>query len=433
MGVTLLYTDDRFVFAGKSYPGVPLLLDSNNHFVQTVCDYLRNLVLFEHEEISTVKTYAEYLQLFWAFLCKEKISYDQVNDVHLLSWINQQRKRGNMSYVIAARCDAVFGLYYWMEKHARIQRAIRIPGFNDQTPFEPLISSRAARPTRFRRSRHGIVMAVRPKRNDSGGIQPTPSADDITKLYAVSDNDQNLDLTERNHLLIDWIYQTGVRRKEFGNLTVDQIPEWSVIDGLRAKGHAYELRLTMTKGGSPRHIAVLPQLLEHTREWIEGPRADIVKRFKKAKPTYREPREVFISSKTGLALNLTSISNLFKSFFSAAGVRGTGHRIRASFLTNLLHAEVEAALANLTSNGGTARDIDWELIIRKVAERAGHRHVESLRSYVTLLKKRYNRLSGQDDLVTIEMLLNIRSQELARLDSRIAQREYELQQYGSER
>lgn len=433
MGVTLLYTDDRFVFAGRSYPGVPLLLDSNNHFVQTVCDYLRNLVLFEHVEISTVKTYAEYLQLFWTFLCKKKISYDQVTDVDLLSWINQQRTRGNMWYVIAARCDAVFGLYYWMEKNGRICRAIRIPGFNDQTPFEPLISSRTAHPSRLRRSRHGIVMAVRLKPKDSGGIQPTPSAEDLTKLYTASDNDQNLDLTERNHLLIGWTSQAGVRRKELGRLTVDQIPKWDAIDALRAKGYAYELRLTITKGGTPRHIAVLPQLLEHTREWIEGPRADIVERFKKAKPTYREPREVFISSKTGLALNLTSISNLFKSFFNAASVKGTGHRIRASFLTNLLHAEVEAALANLTSNGGAARDIDWELIIRKVAERAGHKHVESLRSYVNLLKKRYNRLSGQDDLVTIEMLLNIRNQELALLESRIARKKIELQRYSTER
>jgi integrase len=420
MPCTLEYTDHRFFYAGKSYPDIPLLVDSAHHFVGPVCDYLRHIIIYERLEASSAKTYAQEIQLFWNFLESRKVRYLEVTDDILLEWMNEQEKRGNRQYVTAARCDAIFDLYCWLEINGYIENAVRIPGHNDKSTFTPMLSSRRSASSRFRQSRYGIISAIRPRGKDADSLQPTPTAEDLTQIYVASDNPKNLELTERNHLLIDWYGQTGVRRIEAQNLSINQIPDWSIIDSLRDRGHAFELRLVKTKGSKPRHIGVLPHLIERTREWIEGPRAEIVGRFKRKDPGYKEPSEVFISNKTGKALALTVITNLFTSFFAKANVEGHGHRIRAYYLNNLLQAEVEAALSNIISSGSTAVNIDWELILRKVAERAGHKNVESLRKYVTILKKKHNRLSLHDDHVTLDQVLRAKRHELEVLEHRIA-------------
>jgi site-specific recombinase XerD len=402
------------------------LVDSTFHFVAPVCDYLRNLVLHEQLKTSSAKTYAEYIQQFWNFLEKDDIAFSEVTDTELLTWLNQQKNRGNKDYVVAARCDAIFDMYCWLQIKGYVEDMVRIPNHNDDVVFEPMLSSKTARPSRFRPSRYGVVSAIRPNGSDADSIQPTPNSDELSKLYIVADNPDNFDLTERNQLLIDWYGQTGVRRLEVQNLTVDQIPDWSTIDKLRAYGHAYEMRITETKGDKPRHIGVLPHLLERTREWIEGGRANIVNRFKRKDSAYLEPKEIFISNKTGEAISLKAITNLFTSFFRKANVDGHGHRIRAYYLNNLLQAEVDAAMATLTSNGGTSASIDWELIIRKVAERAGHQNLDTLRKYVTILKKKYHRISGRDDLVTVDQLLKTKKQQLDLIDHQISQKKAEL-------
>lgn len=420
MPCSLEYTDHGFVYAGKSYPDIPLLVDSNYHFVAPVCDYLRNIIIYDRLETSSAKTYAQEIQLFWNFLESRALHYSEVTDDILLTWMNEQEQRGNKEHVSGARCDAIFYLYCWLEINGYIENSVRIPGHNDKSFFKPMLSSRKAAFSRFRPSRYGVISAIRPKGKDAGSLQSTPTAEDLTQLYVASDNPKNLHLTERNHLLIDWYGQTGGRRLEAQNLSIDQIPEWSVIDSLRECGHAFELRLVRTKGRKPRHIGVLPHLLERTREWIEGPRAEIIRRFKRKYPGYEEPNEVFISNKTGRALTLTPISNLFRSIFTKAKVEGHGHRIRAYYLNNLLQAELDAAIAILKSNGGTAANIDWELLLRKVAERAGHQNIESLRSYVTILKKKHNRLSLHDDHVTLDQVLRAKRHELEVLEHRIA-------------
>lgn len=422
----LQYTDTRFFYAGASYPEVPLLVDSNFRFVTPVCDYLRNLVLHEQLKNSSVKTYAQYIQLFWNYLEEFNLDYTQVSDKELLIWLNQQRKRGNKEYVIAARCDVVFDLYCWLEVNQYVQDMVRIPGHNEGTMFHPMLSSRRARPSRFRPSRYGVTSGIRPRALDGDSVQPTPTSDDLTKLYVVAENSRQPDLIDRNQLLIDWYGLTGVRRVEAQHLTVDQIPQWSLIDELREAGHAYELRIVKTKGGKPRHIGVLPHLLERTREWIEGPRAQIVARFKMNGAAYDEPNEIFLSWKTGRAMRSTAITNLFTSFFKKANIEGHGHRIRAYYLTNLLHAEVEAAMAMLISTGRSSASVDWELIIRKVAERAGHQNLESIRKYVTVLKKKYNRISGQDHFVTLDQMLKTKKRDLELLEHRIAKKKAEL-------
>lgn len=423
MSYTLTFTSSQFVYAGESYSEIPIIVNSKtNIFVDYAFGYFRSLVISDKLEVTSVKTYASAISLFFNFLGRK--DFLEIVDKDLIAWDNHQKANGVSDLTRCSRCDAVFDLYVWAELNGVVKHAVRIPGVNDTEDFVPRLTAKTLKSTgklRRRTSRYGIVSAVRPK-VPTPDLQPTPDAADLTKLFIAADNEGNPNLTERNHLLIQWYSQVGVRRKEWGHLIVKQIPSWKVIDELFSKSLVYELRLTKTKGGNGRYVGVIPDLLEKTREYIEGPRKEIVHRFKKLKGTaYSEPDEIFLSSKTGLPLKFTPISNLLTSLFKQAGVEGHGHRLRATYLTRLFDAEIAAEELRLATHPESKAQIDWELVLRKVADRAGHKDIESLRPYLTAAKKRYTRDPGLVDPVTVQQQVDFKQQQLALLENRIAE------------
>jgi site-specific recombinase XerD len=428
MSIHLEFTDARFVFGGKSYPNIPLLVDSRRRFAEPLCEYLQHLVIFDHLRTSSAKTYAEYLLSFWRYLESNRLILQEICDYDLLKWLNLLEASGISVQTRAARCDAIFDFYVWMELNGYVNHSIRVPGWNDKEKFSPRLTSVSVKniPKLRRSSKNGIISAIRP-RAPVGGYQPTPTSDEVSRLYIAADKQENPNLTERNHLLIDWYVQVGLRRKEWSFLTKNQIPNWEAIYSLQQHGHAYELRLTKTKGDRIRDVAVMPELLEKTREYIEGPRATIVARFSHTrKGIYHEPEEVFLSHKTGKPLTLTAISNLLTHWFNEANVDGHGHRLRATYLTNLLDAEIEEQISRIAADPGIKIQIDYELILIKVAERAGHVNIDSLRPYLTLVKKQRIREPKTADLVTLQQQIEAKRQELAILEHRIRQHKEEL-------
>ncbi len=424
----LVYTDERFVFAKRSYPGVPLLVNEDGQFVDPVCDYLRWQVVYGRIRTSSARTYAEHILHFWNHLASRRLPFDEVNDAALLQWLNAQTEATDSTR--GARCDAVFDLYVWLESEGYVRQMVRIPGFNDHEPFRPQLSSRPAKTGPFRRnsSKLGIVSALRP-RQLAAPVLPTPDTDEIGRLHAALDTAANSDVAARNHLLLDWYFQVGVRRMEWRALTLGQIPSWDSIDAAATRMHAVEVLLTATKGGRPRHVGALPELLERTREYIEGPRKQIVDRFRaKYGTAYKEPEEVFLSNKTGGPLESKAISNLLNQLFVLAQVDGHGHRLRATYLTRLFEAELMIEQARVASDPEAKLQIDFELVLRRVAERAGHRHIDSLRPYLTLARKRLARQAGTEQLLTIQQLLDAKSAELARTEALLSKRRAE---YGS--
>lgn len=418
MQLHLEYTDDRFVFAGKSYPNVPLLVDSNHNFVEPVCQYLRHLVIQDHLKPSSVKTYAEYILNFWRYIDKENVNFNSVTDYHFHKWLNQLEEKVVSAKTRAARCDAVFNLYVWMEMYGHVSRVIRIPSFNDNEKFTPQLTSVYSK---GRGQKLSLVSAVRP-RSIRGEVQHTPNFEEVSTIYTVVDKQINLDIKDRNFLLLDWYVQVGLRRSEWALLTIDQIPSWNEIHKIQNMGQSFEFKLTKTKGDRIRHVAVLPDLLEKTREYIEGPRADIVARFfRKNHGAYVDPKYIFLSNKTGNCLNFRSISNALTGWFKESAVDGHGHRLRATYLNNLFDAEITAEELRLAEYPDTKKNIDYELILLKVAERAGHSNVDSLRSYLVLTRKRKARNSNASNHAMLIQQLEIKERELAVIKNKINQ------------
>ncbi len=427
-GFHMEFTDSNFAFAGKSYPGIPVIVDPQRRFVEPVCDYLRHLVLVGKVAVSSVTTYAEYFMDFWKFLDTNGIDYRSVCDSELIRWQNIQENRGVGSQTIAARCDAVVRFYIWAELNGQVQQVIRIPGWNDTEKFTSQISVvlRKSHPRRRAYAGAEVVAVVRPKVRRPAFL-PIPNSADISNLYMATGNAKKIGVVNRNVLLIDWYVQVGVRRMEWSSLTVKQIPQWDDVYALRERRHAYELRLTKTKGGRARYVGVLPDLLERTREYIEGPRAEIISRFRrKKKAAYNEPDEVFLSDKTGLPLSLRSISNLLSNLFEEANVPGHGHRLRAAYLNNLVEAEVEAEELRVAMHPEAKLLVDYELVLHKVGERAGHYQIESLRPYITLVRKFRARRGLDVDIVTLNQDIEAKQKALEILERRIAEQKAEL-------
>lgn len=149
-------------------------------------------------------------------------------------------------------------------------------------------------------------------------------------------------------------------------------------------------------------------------------------RFKRLKGiNYKEPDEVFLSEKTGMPLALTAITNLMTGWFKKSGVAGHGHRLRATYLTSLFEAEIAAEELRIAANSNTKIQIDYELILLKVAERAGHANIDSLRPYLTLARKRRSR-GGSADFVTLQQRVDALKQQLIVLENRVKHRKVDL-------
>jgi hypothetical protein len=214
--------------------------------------------------------------------------------------------------------------------------------------------------------------------------------------------------------MLSWAEEAGLRRKEFASLTIDQIPDWDEIDDLIQHDSCKDLELVVTKGDHHRIVEVVPDLLLRTRNYIEEERLAVVHRFKqKYRGIYKAPAVVFLSEKTGQALTLGAITNLIGEAFKKAGVRGSGHRMRARFLTNLVQHYYDEAFSK------HGNSISFDIVLLKAAEAAGHASPESLRPYLNLVRKR--RLTTRDGekrrylqqrLLSVERDLNAKSRQL---------------------
>lgn len=167
-------------------------------------------------------------------------------------------------------------------------------------------------------------------------------------------------------------------------------------------------------GGHHRIVEIVPDLLLRARNYIEEDRLAVVGRFKqKHGGIYKEPAALFLSEKTGEALTFGAITNLTREAFKKANVRGSGHRMRARYLTNLVQHYYDEAFSK------HGNSISFDIVLLKAAEAAGHASPESLRPYLNLIRKR--RLTTQDGekrrylqqrLLSVERDLNAKSRRL---------------------
>lgn len=391
-GPFLTFTNDQCIIGGVVYSGLPLLLSSDNQIIEAPSDWLRTLRIMRRTAAASVRQFAYHLKYWWTYLNHTGKVWDAVDDFVMLNWRDACLQQSIDEATVNGYLSTVFRMYLWAEKNGYTHGLI---GEADlQNNLLPSLSVEVKFDRRGARSYSSPLLI----RTTAKPILPTPTNDEITLVHEALAElyEDNEDLMVRDSLVLSWMEQTGVRRAEFMSLKRSQIPDWDGIYALEIKEEKKEITI-VGKGGKKRLIWAGSDLLTQTRYYIEIERQAVVDNLRSRNgPTYKNPQEIILSSKTGLPLHPDSLSQKFARAFSKAGVKGSGHRIRARFLTNLAVNAYERELEKL----GSVPDVMSTLL--PVAQIAGHKNIQTLECYLAFAKKRLLQQTAAERASTAE-------------------------------
>ncbi len=373
----LIFTGENCVIENQAYSGIPLMLDSHNNIIEATSNWLRHLALVRRRAISSVRQFAYQLKQWWTFLEKNKINWDAVDDYTLVAWRDSYLDNGYDKATVNSLVLTVFRFYLWAEKKGYTNGLI---GEADITHnFRPNISV-VVNTNEKGQTQYTTPLLIR---TTAKPILPTPTNDEITKIHeALAEMyGDNSDLLIRDSLILLWMEGTGLRRAEVLSLKTTDIPEWGTLESVEREDENEKITV-VGKGDKKRMVFAGIDLLTQTREFIENERQTIVYRFRsKQSAIYKEPKNIFLSAKTGLQLTPDAVSQQFAKAFKKAGVKGSGHRVRARYLTNLVTGLLEAQFEKFKSLPDVAS------ILLPAAQIAGHNNIETLRPYLDIARK----------------------------------------------
>jgi integrase len=412
---TVLYTDERCKINHRPQTELPLLLNSERRVVDSVSDWFRYQAVMFNSPPTTLRLHSDIMLSFWNYLIKEGVDWTEVDDNVLITWRNHQEiENGVKKRTINQRLSTIFQFYWWAQSHDYIQNVVADPANADNlAPAQISVTAKITGPRSGVNARLKLSSPLLYRTTREPNVH-TPTAEEATSLHATLTTIAGPTLAERNTLMLSWAEEAGLRRKEFASLTIDQIPNWDEIYDLIQNESCKDLELVVTKGGHHRIVEIVPDLLLRTRNYIEEDRLGVVHRFRqKHGGIYKAPAAVFLSEKTGMALRFGSITNLIGEAFKEAGVRGSGHRMRARYLTNLVQHYYDEAFAK------HGNSISFDIVLLKAAEAAGHANPSSLRPYLNLIRKRHltthdgeKRRYLEQRLLSIERDLDVKSRQL---------------------
>lgn len=382
----MIFTDDGCVIGGTVFCGLPMLVDYDYKIIEAASDWLRHLRVLRRKSARSVRQFAYHLKYWWSFINGRTVRWDAVHDRLMFEWRDELLREGISERTVNGYISTVFRFYLWSERCGYTSGLIGEPDM-ERNIHPPLTVD-----VKFIRGGTKVYTSPVLISTTRQSVLPVPTNDEISLIHeALSElYGKNHELLIRDTLILTWMEQTGSRRAETLNLKVNQIPSWSEIDSLKMSGEKLEVPV-LGKGGKTRSLWVGADLLTQTRDYIEEEREVVVAAFRRRLGTgYKRPKEIFLSSKTGRVLDPDSVSQSFAKAFRKAKVKGSGHRVRARFLTNLTVSNLAAEL----ERRGSMPDLTSALLM--VAEIAGHKNVGTLRPYIVAAKKRLLRQTSAE-------------------------------------
>ncbi len=185
--------------------------------------------------------------------------------------------------------------------------------------------------------------------------------------------------------MFSWAEEVGTRRAEMLQIRKSHMPTPEQLEQLVERGEELCIELKR-KGGKMKPLYASPDLIIRTIDFIEVGRAEIVNACRAKIFDYREPDEVFISTRTGLVLHRDSVTSIGAKAFAGAGIKNANiHRLRARKAVEVVETLVEAVFSGEMIGSETS----WiETILTIAAERMGHMSPESLRPYLNYVLRR---------------------------------------------
>jgi integrase len=330
-----LRTTRNALVRGGAVEGFPLILNGQYEVDWLTLEHF--LDLHRSVAVSSLKLYATHLVDFLAQLEVDGLNLDDVTDEWLIAYKNSLLNRENSSGIRNSSNYAsqvlrtVVHYLYWLEQNKFVRN---------------IVGETKHHKVRIQASERGIKHPL--TKNGAGSsksiVTPRKEWIETVKTYGP----EREDLTERFELMIDWGMSAGLRAHEICALTISQLPVRETAVNALKEGRKVYVKLTVTKGSKVDNIPISPLLLIRTWDYIELYRPDITEWFSKKSKSeyevYREPDEIFLSSKTGKAVTSRSFSNSIRSALLRAIEAGDltvdekvwTHGLRHNFTNNLL-------------------------------------------------------------------------------------------------
>lgn len=407
----IVLTDSRCHVSGRSWRGIPTLVWPDG-VDEAVSDWLRAQVVDYGVAVSSAHEYAKVIRPFRRYCRRRRMPWQSVDDEILISWREYLHQAMKVSVNrVNASLTTIFSFYRWAEENKYLRYRVGIytddelPVAIARTTFP--ISARRV----FTKSRHGQVHGnwatplTLSESRQTVHIRHTPTEDEIRKLHVAAVGRLH---GERDSLMFSWAEEAGPRRAEILQVGKSHMPTMEQLDALIEHDEYWPV-IVRRKGGLTQALNAPPDLVLRTLDYRDGGRRRIVEACRKTIVGYREPDEIFLSSRTGMPLHPDSVTAIGRQVFGAAGIaRANIHRLRARFAVRTVETLVDAVFGDRMIGS----ESNWvETILVKAAEMMGHASPRSLRPYLTYVLNR--RILNADGTKANALAARLRQLKLA--------------------
>ncbi|QAY78898.1 site-specific integrase [Sphingosinicella sp. BN140058] len=384
--------------------GFPVLSWMRAGIDEDVFRYCRDRAFFEGMKMSTVvqECYVLADWLNWlARLGKEKA---EAATSDYLKWDAIARSAGRLGPARQHRKQqVVWSFYHHLRSDSELGAATA--GFFGQI-------------SNVRVSDSGVEEWSMKLRRRGGGTRRNPivpSDEEVERVLDKLGEHDNPFLAERNFLIGQVEAKVGLRAMGAESLNIATLDAMLASEGIQVSGgsvgrlgsdKAEQIRIRMElsrllrsgrsvmeavvveKGGKRREVEMPIDLAKRLLDHVWGRRYALVRNRRGA--GRRHDGRLFLSFTDAAPLTRGTIKDLVKVAFVASGVRGSGHALRASYLTRKAIDLLQEARRRYGNN------FSPEDLMSELARLAGHNHRKTLKSYLDVARLREAMLQDLD-------------------------------------
>lgn len=392
---------DSFIVHGKPLPKHPCVLDGNG-VVLPIASFLVHRAVNRNAASGTVLDEAYILRDWLIFLQHDDRDIWEINDDALRRFAVTGLASGASPRRVQRKVSTIFN-FYWVSQHhlGLVDGLISDPQSVDSDGKSALTADLS-----FRRRKDGKTI-VKPRAIygfttvPSSRARPTPTEEQVERVLDHLLASPNSERAICYWLCARWMNEAGLRRSGVSGLTIGSIENALLREGIRHEnggpvpiqhlfsdvvrqnslllglsslkrsGRSNLFVSVVEKRGKQRFAPVPICLIECTLAYVWQQRSGLC-----AARGWQQPDPLFLSLKTGNALQPGAIGNAIKGAFHHQNVAGSGHRLRAAFTTRRVRAAVQRA------RGRHGRAFDVAGVLLEEAEALGHQRPNTLRPYI---------------------------------------------------
>lgn len=392
----------RFILASPSFSlrhrpaaSFPIIIGAEAGVFEPGQHFLRELFLYRDLSIGTLKDAAGIICLWLRWIHQQGGDWVQPRADDFIDWVRRDADALQLTPArLQRRAEVIFSFYEHLDRNSRGTAAI--------AHFVGELAAPLQADSKTGRLKVKRTLRLSFKGVASRHMRPTPSAEEVRKIGQTLLRDGVGYEPVRNWLLVETAYETNLRMQGLAQLSLDHLSQLlrsrgiissnedveissptseyrsrlrSSLDRLEGSGLSALIVHGIQEKRRVRSVRFPIFLIRQILDYAWGERAQFVKLVEQRGGS--ADNSLWLSWKTGLALRRGSIGDVLADGFKAAGVPGSGHRLRAAHCVRMFRWMLRMA----RERGATK--FDTETLLERGAELMGQSDPRSLRPYLT--------------------------------------------------